>query len=84
MLVADPVRYAMIGGGEGAFIGPVHRIAAAIAGNCDLVAGALSSDADKARRSGAAIGLTADIVFCPESSLPSPKKRSSISNRVRS
>jgi predicted dehydrogenase len=57
MLVGDPVRYAMIGGGEGAFIGPVHRIAAAIAGNCRLVAGALSSDADRARRSGASIGL---------------------------
>jgi predicted dehydrogenase len=57
MLVRDPVRYAMIGGGEGAFIGPVHRTAAAIAGNCRLVAGALSSDADRARRSGEAIGL---------------------------
>jgi predicted dehydrogenase len=53
----QPVRYAMIGGGEGAFIGPVHRTAAAIAGNCQLVAGALSSDPDKARRSGEAIGL---------------------------
>ena len=55
----DPVRYAMIGGGEGAFIGPVHRTAAAIAGNCLLVAGALSSDAERARRSGEAIGLDA-------------------------
>ncbi|HEY0043251.1 MAG TPA: Gfo/Idh/MocA family oxidoreductase [Allosphingosinicella sp.] len=57
MLVKDPVRYAMIGGGEGAFIGPVHRTAAAIAGNCRLVAGALSSDPERARRSGDAIGL---------------------------
>ncbi|HYD23430.1 MAG TPA: Gfo/Idh/MocA family oxidoreductase [Croceibacterium sp.] len=55
--MSGPVRYAMVGGGEGAFIGPVHRTAAAIAGNCRLVAGALSSDPDKARRSGAAIGL---------------------------
>jgi predicted dehydrogenase len=47
----------MIGGGEGAFIGPVHRTAAAIAGNCRLVAGALSSDPERARRSGAACGL---------------------------
>jgi predicted dehydrogenase len=47
----------MIGGGEGAFIGPVHRTAAAIAGNCRLVAGALSSDPERARRSGEAIGL---------------------------
>lgn len=47
----------MVGGGEGAFIGPVHRTAAAIAGNCALVAGAFSSDADRARRSGEALGL---------------------------
>ena len=53
----DPVRYAMVGGGEGAFIGPVHRTAAAIAGNCRLVAGALSSDPERARRSGEAVGL---------------------------
>ncbi|WP_445191692.1 Gfo/Idh/MocA family protein [Sphingomonas sp. Tas61C01] len=52
-----PVRYAMVGGGEGAFIGPVHRTAAAIAGNCRLVAGAFSSDAERAARSGAALGL---------------------------
>ena len=57
MLTGNPVRYAMIGGGEGAFIGPVHRIAAAIAGNCRLVAGAFSSDAERARRSGEALGL---------------------------
>ncbi|HEX8413655.1 MAG TPA: Gfo/Idh/MocA family oxidoreductase [Sphingomicrobium sp.] len=60
MQVKNPVRFAMIGGGEGAFIGPVHRIAAAIAGNCQLVAGALSSDAERARRSGDAIGLASD------------------------
>jgi predicted dehydrogenase len=54
------VRYAMVGGGEGAFIGPVHRTAAAIAGNCRLVAGAFSSDPDRARRSGEALGLPAD------------------------
>jgi predicted dehydrogenase len=48
----------MIGGGQGAFIGPVHRTAAAIAGNCRLVAGALSSDPERARLSGMSIGLT--------------------------
>ncbi|MFN3389481.1 MAG: Gfo/Idh/MocA family protein [Allosphingosinicella sp.] len=58
--MAGPVRYAMIGGGEGAFIGPVHRTAAAIAGNCRLVAGALSSDPERARRSGEAVGLDPD------------------------
>jgi len=61
--MAGPVRYAMVGGGEGAFIGPVHRTAAAIAGNCRLVAGAFSSDADKARRSGEALGLAAERCY---------------------
>lgn len=56
-MTADPVKFAMIGGGEGAFIGPVHRTAAAIAGNCRLVAGALSSDPERATRSGIAAGI---------------------------
>ena len=51
------VRLGMIGGGQGAFIGGVHRTAAALAGNWQLVAGALSSTPEKARASGAAIGL---------------------------
>jgi predicted dehydrogenase len=55
-----PVRYGMIGGGQGAFIGGVHRTAAAIAGNWQLVAGALSSTQEKAKASGAELGLLAD------------------------
>ncbi len=38
-----PIRYGMVGGGQGAFIGGVHRIAARIDGEFQLVAGALSS-----------------------------------------
>ncbi len=38
------IRYGMIGGGRGAFIGGVHRIAAAIDGQIELVCGAFSSD----------------------------------------
>jgi predicted dehydrogenase len=53
----NKVRYGMVGGGEGAFIGAVHRTAAAIAGNLDLVAGAFSSDPARARRSGEVIGV---------------------------
>jgi predicted dehydrogenase len=55
----QPIRYGMIGGGRGAFIGGVHRTAAAIAGNWRLVAGALSSTPDKALASAADIGLPA-------------------------
>jgi predicted dehydrogenase len=56
----DPIRYGMIGGGQGAFIGGVHRTAAAIAGNWRFVAGALSSTSDKAKASGRDLGLTDD------------------------
>ena len=52
-----PIRYGMIGGGAGAFIGGVHRTAAAIAGNWQLVAGAFSSTPGKSRASGAQIGV---------------------------
>lgn len=52
-----PIRYGMIGGGQGAFIGGVHRIAARIAGNWDLVAGAFSSTPEKSRASGVEIGV---------------------------
>jgi predicted dehydrogenase len=52
-----PIRYGMVGGGQGAFIGAVHRIAARLDGEFELVAGALSSDPERARISGAEIGL---------------------------
>lgn len=51
------IRLGMVGGGKDAFIGAVHRIAARIDGEFDLVAGALSSTPEKARESGAALGL---------------------------
>jgi predicted dehydrogenase len=54
------IRLGMIGGGEGAFIGAVHRIAARLDDRYQLVAGALSATPDKARRSGAALGLAAE------------------------
>ena len=57
------IRLGMIGGGEGAFIGAVHRLAARMDGHYDLVAGALSSTPDKSRRSGEALGLAPDRVY---------------------
>lgn len=51
------LRYAMVGGGQGAFIGAVHRKAMALDGQIELVAGALSSDPDRARASGRELGL---------------------------
>ncbi|AXC51149.1 gfo/Idh/MocA family oxidoreductase [Paracoccus suum] len=47
----------MVGGGEGAFIGAVHRIAARMDGQFQLIAGALSGDPARARASAEALGL---------------------------
>lgn len=46
------VRMGLIGGGEGAFIGAVHRMAAELDGEIELVCGAFSSDPERSRRSG--------------------------------
>lgn len=57
------IRLGMVGGGNDAFIGGVHRIAARLDGEFDLVAGALSSTPERARASGAALGLDADRCY---------------------
>ncbi|MFM2346803.1 MAG: hypothetical protein RL654_1556 [Pseudomonadota bacterium] len=51
------LRLGMVGGGQGAFIGAVHRIAARLDDDWELVAGALSSDPERARVSGAELRL---------------------------
>ena len=51
------LRGGIVGGGRGAFIGAVHRIAAELDGQSTVVAGALSSDPATARASAAAWGL---------------------------
>ncbi|MGH7714244.1 MAG: Gfo/Idh/MocA family protein, partial [Gemmatimonadaceae bacterium] len=57
------VRYGMVGGGPGAFIGAVHRKAAALDGEIELVAGAFSSSAEKSRRQGAELLLDPSRVY---------------------
>ena len=57
------LRYGMVGGGPGAFIGPVHRMAAALDGEWRLCAGAFSADADQSRGTGAHLGLAPDRVY---------------------
>lgn len=60
---AGRIRLGMVGGGEGAFIGAVHRMAARLDDRYDFVAGALSASPEKARRSGQALGLAADRIY---------------------
>lgn len=54
------LRYGMVGGGPGAFIGNVHRMAASLDGTMELVAGAFSSDPEKSRAQGKELGLTSE------------------------
>lgn len=74
---AAPVRMAMVGGGPGAFIGPVHRRAAALDGAIALVAGAFSRNASRNAEAGRALGLAparvyadADALVAGEAALP--------------
>jgi predicted dehydrogenase len=57
------LRLGMVGGGRGAFIGAVHRIAARLDDRWELVAGALSSDPERARLSGEDLLLRPDRVY---------------------
>jgi predicted dehydrogenase len=54
------IRLGMVGGGQGAFIGAVHRIAARLDDRYELVAGALSSDPARANASAVMLGIEAD------------------------
>ena len=60
---SGPIRLGMVGGGQGAFIGGVHRIAARIDGMFDLVAGAFSSTPEKSQASGADLGINPARVY---------------------
>ena len=57
------IRLGMVGGGEGAFIGAVHRIAARLDDHYEFVAGALSATPKKAQQSGRALGLAEDRIY---------------------
>ncbi|MEM9049436.1 MAG: Gfo/Idh/MocA family oxidoreductase [Pseudomonadota bacterium] len=62
--MANPrIRLGMIGGGQGAFIGGVHRIAARLDDHYTLMAGVLSSTPERAQASGAELGLAPDRIY---------------------
>ena len=57
------IRYGMVGGGRGAFIGAVHRIAAALDQQIELVCGAFSSSAEKSKASGEDLFLPSERCY---------------------
>jgi predicted dehydrogenase len=80
------IRYGMVGGGRGAFIGGVHRIAANMDGQIELVCGAFSSDPDKSRASGEDLFLdpsrcygSFEEMILSEKTLPADKRMDFIS-----
>jgi len=56
-------KMAMIGGGKGSFIGPVHLMAARLDGMTELVAGAFSSDPETSISSGLEYGLSRERIY---------------------
>ena len=57
------LRLGMVGGGRGAFIGAVHRLCARMDDTWELIAGALSSDPERARESAADLMIAADRAY---------------------
>ena len=58
--MGQKIKLGMVGGGQGAFIGAVHRIASRIDDRYELVAGAFSSNAERALTSGKELGISED------------------------
>lgn len=56
-------RMGMVGGGPGAFIGPVHRMAAELDGEIELVAGAFSRSAERSRAAGEMYRIDPDRAY---------------------
>lgn len=63
MSQAQKLKMGMVGGGRDAFIGAVHRHAAWLDGEIELVAGCFSSDAEKSRLSGEDLGLKPERIY---------------------
>lgn len=83
---SNKVRMGMVGGGQGAFIGAVHRAAANLDGQIELVCGAFSSNAQNSQSSGEALNLDpqrcyADFntMFTMEAALPASQRMQFVS-----
>src|ERR1700689_4279175 len=63
MTVSRKLRMGMVGGGPGAFIGPVHKMAAELDGKIVLTAGAFSQSAERSRAAGESFGIDPDRAY---------------------
>jgi predicted dehydrogenase len=62
-IIKRKLKMGMVGGGPGAFIGDVHRKAARLDGNIDIVAGAFDIDPVKSKQTGTELGLNSNRVY---------------------
>ncbi|MBD5771220.1 Gfo/Idh/MocA family protein [Marinomonas colpomeniae] len=69
------IRIGMVGGGDGAFIGAVHRIATRIDDGYELVAGALSSDPERALASALRLGINAERSYASFTTMAEQEKQ---------
>jgi len=76
------LRYGMIGGGPGAFIGAVHRKAAALDGEMELVAGAFSASPEKSKQQGTELFLNPNRVYGSFQEMAEKESRLSKDERV--
>ncbi|HET9506090.1 MAG TPA: Gfo/Idh/MocA family oxidoreductase [Hymenobacter sp.] len=77
------LRLGMIGGGQGAFIGAVHRLAAALDGHYELVAGAFSSRPETSHATGQQLGLNPARVYGSYQELIEQEKARPATERVQ-
>ncbi len=82
MSLSRKLRYGMIGGGRGAFIGAVHRIAAQMDGQAELVAGAFSSDPARSHASGADLYLDPARVYASYADMAEAESKKPVGERL--
>jgi predicted dehydrogenase len=63
MAESRKLRMGMVGGGPGAFIGPVHRLAAEMDGKIQMVAGAFSQSPERSRQAGVTFGIDPERAY---------------------
>ena len=61
--MGQKLRMGMVGGGPGAFIGPVHKMAAELDGKIELVAGAFSQSAERSKAAGISFGIDPERAY---------------------
>ncbi|WP_231489522.1 Gfo/Idh/MocA family protein [Billgrantia saliphila] len=77
------IRLGMVGGGQGAFIGQVHRLAAALDGEFELVCGAFSRSPENNRHTGALCGLPAERIHTDWRQLIEDERRRPADQRMQ-